>query len=94
MVRRPYAAAGDRSYLGVLGHHQWPMVPEVIYTDNYLQCKAKKEKKRKTEHMRQHLGQKSVKLKVQELILLLITLEYKYSKPYLLSWELLHVSTQ
>jgi hypothetical protein len=31
MVPQPYAAVGNWSYLGVLGHNQWPMVPRVIY---------------------------------------------------------------
>jgi hypothetical protein len=33
MVPQLYAAVGNRSYPGVLGHNRRPMVPRVIYPD-------------------------------------------------------------
>jgi hypothetical protein len=33
MVPQPYAAGGNQSYLGVLGHNQWLAVLEVDYPD-------------------------------------------------------------
>jgi hypothetical protein len=34
MVPQPYAAVGNRSYLGVLGRNRQPTVPGVIYPDS------------------------------------------------------------
>jgi hypothetical protein len=36
MVPQPYAAWGNRSYPGVLGHNRWPAVPRVNYPDIVL----------------------------------------------------------
>jgi hypothetical protein len=38
MVPQPYAAGGNRSYPGVLGHNQRPTVPGVNYPDTATLC--------------------------------------------------------
>jgi hypothetical protein len=47
MVPELYAAGGNRSYLGVLGHNRWLVVPEINYLDRWTRCKLKWEEQRR-----------------------------------------------